>query len=92
MIRKVVYRTNNDTCGYEGENSRNWYGEDDYEVGQRVMGKEVSLIGKIYDEQNAQCSIGVFVGVGENRKLYCEIPMTSVARIYYSLEDDTVSE
>lgn len=83
MIRKVVYRTNNDTCGYEGENSRNWYGEDEYEIGQRVWGKEITMIGKICNDN----AVGIFVRPGSSLKLYCEIPMTSVARIYYSLED-----
>ena len=85
MMRKVVYRTNNDSAsGRDGE-ANDWYGEDDYEVGQRVMGKEITMIGKMYDQNNAQGSVGIFFGTPV--RLFCEIPMTSVARIYYSLEE-----
>ncbi len=81
MIRKVVYRTNNDSAsGRDGE-ANDWYGEDAYELHQRVMGKEITMIGKICNDE----AVGVFVGTPV--RLFCEIPMTSVARIYYSLED-----
>lgn len=81
-INKVYFRMDQDTSGYEGGNQRNWFGEGSFTVGEMVWKREITEI--TYPTPNDFPSICVYV---EDGKLYCEIPMTSVCRIYYSLED-----
>lgn len=85
MINKVYFRTDVDTTDLLG-NSQHWYGEDSFTLGEPMgKNKQVTSI-----EFGAHMSVP-FIEVWVNSQVFCEIPMTSVARIYYSLEDDTVS-
>jgi len=83
MINKVYFRKDQDACSYEGSSPRNWHGEDSYMLGEKVIGKRITMIGIFQYNENLTV-VRIFV---EDGKLYCEIPMTSVCRIYYSLED-----
>lgn len=81
MINKVYFRADVDTNDHLG-NSHHWHGEDGYILGETVeKNKQVTSI-----EFGSHLSVP-FIEVWVNSKLYCEIPMTSVCRIYYSLED-----
>lgn len=85
-INKVYFRKDQDTSGYEGKNQRNWFGEDSFAVGEMVWKREITEIelGSMGYNMNFDVPV-IRVLVGE--KVFCEIPMTSVCRIYYSLED-----
>lgn len=91
MINKVFFRTDQDACAYEGENPRNWYGEDSYMLGEKVGGRNISSIG-MFQCNESLTVVRIFVEKGGEEYLYCEIPMTSVSRIYYKIEDDTASK
>lgn len=82
MINKVYFRTDQDTSDYDGH-SQNWHGENSFSLGEVVYGEKITMIGYGYMHEDVPC-IKIFVGAG---KLYCEIPMTSVCRVYYSIKD-----
>lgn len=84
MITRVYFRCDQDTSDFEGMNSRNWFGEDSYYLGEMVGGQAISHIGYGFTENTETPCI--VIGVGSRFKLYCEIPMTSVTRVYHSLE------
>ena len=83
MINKVYFRTDQNVSDWEGENSRNWHGESRFSLGDSIGREEITLIGYGYMYEDVPC-VKIFVGAG---KLYCEIPMTSVCRVYYSIKD-----
>lgn len=80
-IRKVFFRAENSDSDYGGENQRNWFGENSYEIGEPFFARKVTKIDTGF-AFNSQTLPVVRVWTEEYGKV-CEIPWHMVCRLYY---------
>lgn len=80
-ISKVVFRCDNNDCDYDGSNKRNWFGEENYQLGEPIFGSEITKIDTGF-AFNSQTMPVVRIWV-EGQGKVCEIPWHMVCRLYY---------
>ena len=81
VISRVVFRADQSTSDYGGDNSQNWHGEDSYRLGESYNGLPIVNI-ELAERWNMNW-VEIFVREQETIKLVCSIPIHAVNRMYF---------